>query len=209
MKNFFTKAFTLSALFFGFSSVFAQEVKPVSNYNYNETFANNFYTKNGTDTRSASGQPGAKYWQNRADYLLTASLNDQTKEIIGSEILTYTNNSPDKLGFLWMNVDQNLFKKDSRGNAIIPLKGSRNGAKGQDFDGGFKITSIKIISSVGGKSVEKEATFTVVDTRMQIDLPQGLNGNGATVKLKIEFSFVSPDYGSDRTGVVETKNGKI
>ena len=209
MKNFFTKAFTLSALFFGFSSVLAQEVKPLSNYNYNETFANNFYTKNATDTRSASGQPGAKYWQNRADYSLTASLNDQTKEIIGSEILTYTNNSPDKLGFLWMNVDQNLFKKDSRGNAIIPLKGSRNGAKGQDFDGGFKIKSIKVISSVGGKSVEKEATFTVVDTRMQIDLPQGLNGNGASIKLKIEFSFVSPDYGSDRTGVVETKNGKI
>jgi hypothetical protein len=209
MKNFFTKAFTLSAFIFGFSTVLAQGVKPVSNYNYNETFANNFYTKNATDTRSASGQPGAKYWQNRADYSLTASLNDQTKEIIGSEILTYTNNSPDKLGFLWMNVDQNLFKKDSRGNAIIPLNGSRNGAKGQEFDGGFKIKSIKVISSVGGKSVEKEAAFTVVDTRMQVNLPQDLSGNGTSVKLKIEFSFVSPDYGSDRMGVVDTKNGKI
>ncbi len=209
MRNFFTKAFTLSALIFGFSTVLAQEVKPLSNYNYNETFANNFYTKNATDTRSASGQPGAKYWQNRADYSLTASLNDQTKEIIGSEILTYTNNSPDKLGFLWMNVDQNLFKKDSRGNAIIPLKGSRNGAKGQEFDGGFKIKSVKVISSVGGKSVEKDAAFTVIDTRMQVDLPQDLNGNGSSVKLKIEFSFISPDYGSDRMGVVDTKNGKI
>jgi hypothetical protein len=209
MKNFFTKAFTLSAFIFGFSTVLAQGVKPVSNYNYNETFANNFYTKNATDTRSASGQPGAKYWQNRADYSLTASLNDQTKEIIGSEILTYTNNSPDKLGFLWMNVDQNLFKKDSRGNAIIPLNGSRNGAKGQEFDGGFKIKSIKVISSVGGKSVEKEAAFTVVDTRMQVNLPQDLSGNGTSIKLKIEFSFVSPDYGSDRMGVVDTKNGKI
>ena len=209
MKNILLKAFALSALFFGFSVSYAQDAKPTSKYNYNETFANNFYTKNGTDTRSASGQPGAKYWQNRADYSLTATLNDQTKEIIGSETLTYTNNSPDKLGFLWMNVDQNLFKKDSRGNAIIPIKGSRNGAKGQDFDGGFKIKSIKIVSTAGGKSVEKEATYTVVDTRMQIDLPQALNGNGASLKVKIEFSFVSPDYGSDRTGVVDTKNGKI
>jgi hypothetical protein len=209
MKNFITKAFFLSALFCGFSSLKAQETKPTSNYNYNETFANNFYTKNATETRSASGQPGAKYWQNRADYSLTASLNEQTKEITGSEILTYTNNSPDKLGFLWMNVEQNLFKKDSRGNAIIPLKGSRNGAKGQEFDGGIKIKSIKIISTVGGKSVEKEAEFSIVDTRMQVNLPQELNGNGASVKLKIEFSFVSPDYGSDRMGVVETKNGKI
>ena len=209
MKNILLKAFTLSGLFFGFSASYAQDAKPTSNYNYNETFANNFYTKNATDTRSASGQPGAKYWQNRADYALTANLNDQTKEITGTEVLTYTNNSPDKLGFLWMNVDQNLFKKDSRGNAIIPIKGSRNGAKGQDFDGGFKIKSVKIVSLVGGKAVEKEATFTVVDTRMQIDLPQGLNANGANVKVKIDFSFVSPDYGSDRTGVVDTKNGKI
>ena len=209
MKNFITKAFFFSALFCGFSSLKAQETKPSSNYNYNETFANNFYTKNATETRSASGQPGAKYWQNRADYSLTASLNEQTKEIIGSEILTYTNNSPDKLGFLWMNVEQNLFKKDSRGNAIIPLKGSRNGAKGQEFDGGIRIKSIKIISTVGGKSVEKETEFSIVDTRMQVNLPQELNGNGASVKLKIEFSFVSPDYGSDRMGVVDTKNGKI
>jgi hypothetical protein len=209
MKNILLKSFSLSALFFGVSSVFAQEAKPTSNYNYNETFANNFYNKNATETRSASGQPGAKYWQNRADYSLTATLNDQTKEIIGSEILTYTNNSPDKLGFLWMNVDQNLFKKDSRGNAIIPLKGSRNGAKGQDFDGGFNIKSVKVVSSAAGKLVEKEATFTLVDTRMQVNLPQDLSGNGASVKLKIVFSFVSPDYGSDRMGVVDTKNGKI
>ena len=209
MKKFILKASVFSALFFGFTSVNAQDAKPMSNYNYNETFANNFYTKNATETRSASGQPGPKYWQNRADYSLTANVNEQTKEISGSEILTYTNNSPDKLSFLWMNLEQNLFKKDSRGNAIIPLKGSRNGAKGQDFDGGIKIKSLKVISTVGGKTVEKEATYSIVDTRMQVNLPQELNGNGASVKLKIEFSFVSPDYGSDRMGVVDTKNGKI
>ena len=208
MKNILFKALPIAALLFGLS-VNAQESKPKSNYNYNEAFANNFYTKNGTDTRSASGQPGAKYWQNRADYTLAATLNDQTSEITGSEILTYTNNSPDKLGFLWMNVDQNLFKKDSRGNAIIPLKGSRNGAKGQDFDGGFKIKSIKIISGVAGKTVETNATFSITDTRMKINLPQELNANGASIKIKMEFSFVSPVYGSDRTGILDTKNGKI
>ena len=74
MKNIFFKVFSFGILFFGFSAVFAQQGKPLNNYNYNETFANNFYTKNGTDTRSASGQPGAKYWQNRADYSLKATL---------------------------------------------------------------------------------------------------------------------------------------
>jgi hypothetical protein len=201
------KFLSFSLILVVFSSQ-AQEVK-TSNYNYQEAFANNFFTKNATETRSASGQPGAKYWQNRADYTLNATLNEQTNEIVGSEILTYTNNSPDKLGFLWLNVDQNLFKKESRGNAIIPLKGSRNGAKGEDFDGGFKIKSVKMLSTIAGKTSETDLKFTITDTRMQIQLPQELAANGASIKIKTEFSFVSPKYGSDRMGVLDTKNGKV
>ncbi len=94
----------IGVLIFTISAV-AQKAESV--YDYNETFANNFYTKNATETRSASGQPGPKYWQNRADYSIKATLNETTKEITGSELLTYTNNSPDKLSFLWLNVDQN------------------------------------------------------------------------------------------------------
>jgi len=108
-----------------------------------------------------------------------------------------------------MNVDQNLFKTDSRGNAVIPVSGSRNGADGEKFDGGHKIKSVKIVSVLGGKSVEKEAKFEINDTRMKIVLPQDLNANGASLKVKIEFSYISPKYGSDRTGVLDTKNGKI
>ena len=214
MKNKFTKALLFTALFFGSVVAFAQqtpatETKKVSNYSYTDAFAPNFYTKNGTATRSASGQPGEKYWQNRADYQLTANLNANTSEIVGTETLTYTNNSPDKLSFLWMNVDQNLFKNDSRGNAVIPIKGSRNGADGEKFDGGHKIKSVKVVMNVGGKVVEKDAKFEINDTRMKISLPQELNSNGASVKVKIEFSYISPKYGSDRTGVLDTKNGKV
>lgn len=208
MKQYHLKVFTITALLLGCSIANAQDTKP-SNYNYNEAFGNNFYTKNGTETRSASGQPGAKYWQNRADYTLTANLNEQNSEITGSEILTYTNNSPDKLDFLWMHLDQNLFKKDSRGNAVIPVSGSRNGAKGQDFDGGHKIKSVSIITLQNGKQVEKDAKFTIADTRMQIILPEEVKANGGTVKVKINFSYISPIHGSDRTGILETKNGKI
>ena len=190
-------------------SIFGQQSPKVSNYDYHDAFAPLFYTKNGTETRSASGQPGAKYWQNRSDYQITASLNDKNSEITGSEIVTYTNNSPDKLSFLWMNVDQNLFKSDSRGNAVIPVTGSRNGAKGQIFDGGHKIKSVKIITTSKGKVSELEAKFFITDTRMQVTLPQELNPNGGIVKLKIEFSYISPIYGSDRTGVLDTKNGKV
>ncbi|MFT7352116.1 MAG: hypothetical protein ACI9XR_001886 [Flavobacterium sp.] len=210
MKHFLLNVLLVVSVVCTSTSVsFAQTEKPSSKYNYNDAFANNFYSKNGTETRSASGKPGYKYWQNRADYSLTASLNEVTNEIIGSELLTYTNNSPDKLDFLWMHLDQNLFKKDSRGNAIIPVKGSRNGAKGQDFDGGFKFKSIKIVSIVAGKTTEQEAKYSVIDTRLKLNLPSGLAANGATIKVKIEFAYVSPVYGSDRTGVLDTKNGKV
>lgn len=184
----------------------AQETKEQSSsYDYNDAFKNPFYTYNGNEFRSASGQPGPKYWQNRADYTINASLNEEKKEISGSEILTYTNNSPDALDFLWMNLDQNLFKKNSRGNAVIPIGGSRNGAHGEDIDGGFNIKSVKLITKNG----EKELKFLITDTRMQIDLPESLKAYGASAKIKIDFSFISPEYGSDRMGILDTKNGKI
>lgn len=214
MKTNFPKAILSMALFIGISSVWAQQTpattatNSVNNYDYHDAFAPHFYTKNGTSTRSASGQPGAEYWQNRADYQITAKLNAPTNEIIGTDEITYTNNSPDKLSFVWLNLDQNLFKNDSRGNAVVPLTGSRNGAQGQIFDGGNKIKSVKVISG-GKKKTEAEAKYIITDTRMQIFLPEELASKGGAVKIKIEFSFIAPFEGSDRMGVLETKNGKI
>lgn len=214
MKKHSSKALLTMALFVGISSVWAQQTpattaaNPINNYNYHDAFAPHFYTKNGTPTRTASGQPGTEYWQNRADYQLTVKLNNATNELVGTDEITYTNNSPDKLSFLWLNLDQNLFKSDSRGNAVLPLAGSRNGAQGQVFDGGNKIKSVKVIS--GGKTkTETAAKYIITDTRMQIFLPQELASKGGSVKIKIEFSFIAPFEGSDRMGVLETKNGKI
>jgi hypothetical protein len=180
--------------------------KQVSVYDYHETFGPLFYTKNGNEYRAADGQPGPKYWQNRADYHLSATLNDQANEITGSEVLTYTNNSPQNLGYLWMNLEQNLFRLDSRGTAIVPLAGSRNWGRGQDFDAGYKIKSIKML---GANGAETDIKFLVSDTRMQVFLPKDVTAQGGQVKLKIEYSFISPDYGSDRMGIQQTKNGKI
>ncbi|AMR31729.1 peptidase M1 [Mucilaginibacter sp. PAMC 26640] len=174
---------------------------PVSTYNYHDAFAPLFYTKNGSEFRAADGQPGPKYWQNRADYQLAATLNDQSNEITGTEVLNYTNNSPQNLGFLWMQLDQNLFKADSRGTAIIPPSGSRNGGRGQMPDGGYKIKSVK----AGGVDVK----YMINDTRMQIFLPEAVKANGGQIKLNIEYSYIVPEYGSDRTGIQTTKNGKI
>ena len=196
------------ALYFGLSAANAQQ-NNTSKYDYYETFNPSFYRNNGSETRAADGQPGAKYWQNKVDYQIAATLNDQTNEISGSEIMTYTNNSPESLDFLWLQVDQNLFAPDSRGNALVPLKGSRNGSHGKFSDGGQKIKSVKAVTTAGGKTTETDLKFGIYDTRMQILLPQTVKPNGGTVKIKIEFSFISPIYGSDRMGIQETKNGKM
>ena len=215
MKNSRLTAFLQLTLLFGISTIWSQQInvptpsKQISKYDYHAAFEPFFYTKDGTNTRSASGQPGAEYWQNKADYQLSVKLNDTNNEISGTDIITYTNNSPDKMAFVWMNLDQNLFKSDSRGNAVIPIEGSRNGAQGQVFEGGFKIKSVKIISTIQGKSKEIAAKFLITDTRMQVSLPQELKSKGGIVKIKIDYSFISPNEGSDRMGVLETKNGKI
>lgn len=200
------------AILLGGASLAAQEIsviKQVSNYDYHGAFSPNFYTKNGTVTRSASGQPGAEYWQNRADYKLTAVLNEKTNEISATDIIAYTNNSTDSMSFLWLNLDQNLFSGDSRGEAIVPITGSRNGRQGQVFDGGHKIKSVKIIKIDNKKVADVEAKYLISDTRMQLFLPKELKSKGGKVEFKIEFSYISPNEGSDRTGVLETKNGKI
>lgn len=181
---------------------------PKTNYSYTETFAPFFYTKNGNEYRAATGEPGPKYWQNRANYQLAAKLNDETNEITGIEILTYTNNSPLKMDFIWMQLDQNLFRQDSRGSAIVPVGGSRNGGRGQVFDAGYKIRSVKILSGANNATAT-EVKYLINDTRMQVYLPKELTANGGVLKLKIEYSFISPDYGSDRMGILPTKNGKI
>ena len=95
----FPKLITAMAVFAFTSGVFAQDAPK---YDYNEAFKPFFYPTTGTETRSASGQPGHKYWQNSADYVLNVSLNDAKNEITGTSEITYTNNSPDQLGFHWL-----------------------------------------------------------------------------------------------------------
>jgi hypothetical protein len=172
-----------------------------SNYDYVKAFDPAFYQKNGTEYRSASGEPGPSYWQNEVDYHISARLDDESREITASVKMDYTNNSPSKLDFMWIHLDQNMFKDNSIGNAIIPLTNSRYGARGEEFDGGYKIKSVK----VGGADVK----YLITDTRMQVYLPQALDAKGGELQLTIEYSYIVPQYGSDRTGILDARNGKI
>lgn len=177
---------------------------PVSNYNPAEAFSPLFYSQNGNEFRSASGSPGSKYWQNRADYNITANLDEAKSMITGTVTITYKNNSPDKLPFLWLQLDQNTFKSTSRGYAITPSR-SRYGAQGEKFEGGYKIENI----SVSQKAGAVKFTSIIEDTRMQIRLAQPMNASGDIITVKMDYSYVVPKEGSDRTGHLTTKNGEI
>jgi len=175
-----------------------------SNYNPYAAFDPLFYTQNGNDRRSASGMPGPKYWQNRVDYTIAVSLDESKHQVSGEIAITYKNNSPDQLPFLWLQLDQNMFKETSRGFAITP-QGSRYGAQGEQFEGGYKISNV----SVSRKGSPVKFTSLIEDTRMQIRLDEPMAASGDVITIKMSYSYIIPKEGSDRTGHFTTKNGEI
>jgi len=181
----------------------AQQAGSTGNYDPHLAFGPLFYTQNGNEYRSASGYPGPKYWQNRVDYAITANLDELKNRVTGSVTITYKNNSPDRLPYLWLQLDQNLFSAKSRGNALIPA-GSRYGSRGEKLDGGYDIEGLSVYQK------QKAVKFSSLteDTRMQIRLEQPME-SGSDVSIKMNFAFVVPVNGSDRMGHLTTRNGEI
>jgi hypothetical protein len=178
---------------------------PTSVYNSHEAFGPLFYPAYGDEYRSADGGPGPRYWQNSADYKIDASLDDENKSLSGTVLITYKNNSPQDLPFVWLQLDQNIQNPNSRGVAITDLSGGR-WANRDAFEGGYQLKSVELIDPVTGKGAP--ADYLVSDTRMKIKLPAGLR-SGGSLKMKIAYSFNIPQYGTDRMGRLETKNGWI
>ncbi|NGF56152.1 M1 family metallopeptidase [Parapedobacter sp. SGR-10] len=181
------------------TAAFAQQS---SSYNYSEAFGPGFYTSNGTAYRSASGRPGPQYWQNAASYTIKARLDDKQDRIYGSVQIDYTNNSPEDLAYIWLQLDQNLFTPQSIGQATIPLEESRYGDSENVFQGGYKLSNLKVNQSSDIKS-------QISDTRMRIDIPSPIQAKGGKATLSMDFEFSIPTYGADRTGILHTQNGKI
>ncbi|MEO6254319.1 MAG: M1 family metallopeptidase [Ferruginibacter sp.] len=194
----------LFILFISVTTVHAQDENKIeSKYDPYALFKPNFYPSGGTISRAATGEPNVGYWQNKADYQINVSLNDVTNEIKGSVTITYKNNSPHPLPFLWLLLEQNLFNKESRGQARMPLNSrSRYGDSKSNFNGGDKISSVKYADGTN-------AEYIITDTRMQIRLPKALKPGGDAIKIKIDYSFTLPEYGADRCGILKTKNGNI
>ena len=122
--------------------------------------------------RSADGQPGPDYWQQRADYTISATLDTAARSVAGSVTIKYTNNSPDTLRFVWLQVDQNLYRPGSKGSVINPAD-SRWGAR--NFQGGYAITALTVDGKAHASKVD--------DTMMRIDLDKPIPPKGGTATI--------------------------
>ncbi|HEY7394094.1 MAG TPA: M1 family metallopeptidase [Gemmatimonadaceae bacterium] len=139
--------------------------------------------------RAATGAPGPEYWQQRADYTIAATLDTSARSLRGTVSIHYTNNSPDTLRFVWIQLDQNLYRTGSKGSAVF-ASDARSGVRG--FRGGYEITGLQ----VNGRGTEGKTD----DTMMRVDLDTPLLPHGGSVNIGIQYAFMIPDHGSDRMG---------
>jgi hypothetical protein len=148
--------------------------------------------------RSASGAPGPDYYQQQADYVMDIRLDDVNAKIYGEETITYSNNSPDELSYLWVQLDQNVRAKDAKallrnGSAIKEENTVEDFAKKYltaSFDGGFNIENVKDTSG-------KALPYTINQTMMRIDLPMGLQ-SGSQYSFSIKWNYNIPDHTVNR-----------
>ena len=147
--------------------------------------------------RMASGAPGPRYFQQRADYDIRASLDTGTKTLRGEYTLRYTNNSPDTLTFIWMQVEQNAFTDSSLNSLVFPPE-SRFGARG--FQGGDVIERFnEVLPGRGGRGAETPLKRRVEGTEMKVDLAEPL-APGKTATFDVAWHFLIPEHGADRMG---------
>ena len=181
-----------SAFLFSFN-LYAQET-PVGHTNQNKfkQLHDQFSTPN--SYRTASGAPGHEYYQQQADYTMNLLLDDEKQRLYGDEIITYTNNSPDHLEYLWLQLDQNVRAEDSdsykRLNEGDDYYGTQRSVApgfinqymtGDKYDGGFKITSVK---DAEGKSMP----YKIHKTMMRIDLDTPMPPN-STISFSIDWWY--------------------
>ncbi|MFQ5690420.1 MAG: M1 family metallopeptidase [Gemmatimonadota bacterium] len=152
--------------------------------------------------RTAAGAPGPEYWQQRADYSIKATLDTHKQRITGSETITYTNNSPDSLRSLWLQLDQNLFKPDSRGASRAEQYERFSGAFKK---GGYEIS--RVTTRRDGEEFVPE--YRIDDTMMEVMLHRPLPPEGAQLELTVDFSFIVPEKGADRMGRLRADGGTI
>ncbi len=152
----------------------------------------------GNRVRLASGAPGPDYWQQQVDYVIDAALNADSNEVTAHEVITYTNNSPAALDYIWMHMEQNIFRPDSIGSYI-----SGNTAIGMSeaFGNGY---TIKYIRANG-----IDLDYHVYDTMARVDLAKVIAPGGGQFVFEVGWSFTIPDRAFRRFGIMNVEQGIV
>lgn len=174
-----------------------------SKYNPRQAFDPDFLSEPGTTYRSGSGAAGPGYWQNKADYKIAPTLDTAANLLSAHEVITYTNSSPVALAYVWLQLNQNIMKKDSRGTITQPGRGGYSGAA--ESTEGFELKSLRVTHH-GRRTIP---TYTVSDTLLQIVLPSALIPNGDRIEIEIDYSVSIPHQGAGRMGRSGTPHGSI
>ena len=194
MKKMKTSLLSLAALLV-VPAVFAQDTQnnPGSNHgNKFEQLGTILPTPN--EYRTASGAPGPKYWQQRADYDIKATLDEKNLKLTGSETVTYHNNSGDVLTYIWLQLDENEHSTVNNANyqssSSMPMMTTvqdiaRMEAAKKDNGYGVNITKL---TDIAGKKLQ----YTVNKTMMRVELPQPLKPGG-TFKFICNWNYKIPD----------------
>jgi peptidase M1-like protein len=153
-------------------------------------------TPNGA--RLGSGAPGSEYWQQQVDYVIDARIDPSTRLVSGKATITYINQSPEPLDYLWLHLEQNVFKPDSNGAKIGPRAaiGLQN-AEGK----GYRIHRVH--------SGETTLPLTVYDTLGRIDLPAPIAANGGFFTFEIVWDFTIPERVFRRFGIEKVEQGEV
>lgn len=172
----------------------------LSNYQPADLFSPMFYPERGTGQHAPNGEPGPKYWQNRVNYHIKAAIDTASQTLTATETIDYVNNSPDALQYLWLQLDQNTYKKGARSNYYTDFTDSI----GKHTEG-YQIESV----AINYGDVQKKADFIINDTRMQVRLAKPVAANKGIIKLLIKYRYTIPGPFGGRTDCFDTKNGKI
>ncbi len=182
---------------------------PASAYDPVKTFAPFTMPDPVNAYRSSNGAPGPSYWQNEADYDLHPTIDTAAKQLSATETITYTNNSPDTLTSLWLHVEQNIYRKDSRsrlaGGAVRMRRRNAEESGPTPSSEGTIFDSVEIES---GKQRVK-ADYLISDTRMQIRLAEPLKPKGGQLKIHIKYHYQIPGVWGGRTSWGKSKQGEI
>jgi len=155
-------------------------------------------------SRGADGAPTPGYWQNTADYEMHASIDPATKTLSNVETITYTNHSPNALNSLWLQVEQNIYRADSRARAFS----GGNRQRGEViYTEGINFESVELLGSAKSAKPTK-AEYVVSDTRARISLPKAL-AHGESIKILLKYHYTIPGPWGGRTSVGEVKDGPI